>query len=114
MDKSIKNEFNHNSFWKNFTIGALVAALVVDMMLGFPIAHYSIIGQNLTAFSSSVIVPPLDQFALWLGIEPVTQSAAAASAGMSSTVMATHPAFDACVAGGGMTHFHGSDLVCHP
>lgn len=118
----MKDEFNEkSSFWGNFALGALAATLVVDMMLGFPVAHYSIIGQHLTAFSSSIIVPPLDQFAMWIGLEPLSQGAAVTSPGVSAandfvaaTIMEGEPGFDACIAGGGLTHFHGSELACHP
>lgn len=117
----MKDEFNEkSSFWGNFALGALAATLIVDMMLGFPVAHYSIIGQHLTSFSSSVIVPPLDQFAMWIGLEPITYSAevsagtSAANDFVAATVMQGDPGFDACVAGGGLTHFHGTELACHP
>ncbi|MFP4312836.1 MAG: hypothetical protein ACLFR0_00800 [Alphaproteobacteria bacterium] len=103
----------------NFAIGALAATLVIDMMLGFPIAHYSIFGQHLTAFSSSIIVPPLDNLALVMGFEPISASAAAggtsaSTAFQATTIMSGEAGFEACVASGGLTHFHGTELACHP
>ncbi len=69
--------FNWNAMGVGFIGGAIIAGVLsvalnigTDMVFGFPAAHYSLIGQDVTAWSSSWLLPILDGFAIdYLGYE---------------------------------------------
>lgn len=76
-DKSDSAFFNWDALGVGFIGGAIIASVIavsmsigVDMVFGFPAAHYSLIGQDVTAWSSSWLLPILDGFAIdYLGYE---------------------------------------------
>lgn len=77
MDEQKKDNddgfFNWNALGLGFLGGMIITGItnvLLDMMFGFPLAHYSLIGKDITGWSSEWLLPIIDGFAIdFLGYE---------------------------------------------
>ena len=58
-----------HKFGLGHVFNTAVIALAIDLLLVFPLSHNSIIGNAITSWSSSIVVPPLDAVAEGFGME---------------------------------------------